>query len=196
MTELIAKGGPIMVVIIALSVFTATLIIERWIFLFVNRTRKGFLNRFFLLVKERKAREAYNLCKKTRGPVSEVLSVCLINYKVGKERMRESVSEVVARERPKLERYLSTIAVMGTIMPILGLLGTVTGMIQTFDVISVIGTGDPEALAGGISMALITTQAGLVVAIPIIILHNILSNKVERIMAEMEEVAKRFINLL
>ncbi|MDI6793351.1 MAG: MotA/TolQ/ExbB proton channel family protein [bacterium] len=190
------KGGPVLVVIILTSVTAFTLIIERWIFLSRQRTRPEFLRKFFDLERKAEYSGASELCAETRGPVARIMQVGITNRQDEKEVVRERIREVILEELPGLERYLSTIAVLGTIMPLLGLLGTVTGMISTFNVLSIAGTTDPNALAAGISEALITTEAGLITAIPTMLFHNFLSNKVDRLQLEMESSTTKFLNLL
>ena len=106
----------------------------------------------------------------------------------------DAVEEVLARENPKFERHLSTISTLGGAAPLLGLLGTVLGMIQLFDVITRYGTSDPKLLAGGIAVALVTTQMGLMVAIPVMLLHNALANRADLLSARTEEAAIAALN--
>ncbi len=120
--------------------------------------------------------KAKELANSHPGPIARMMRQGIANLGRSKDDIRESIQEAAMAEVPRLEKWLSTIAVIGTMMPIMGLLGTVTGMISTFDVITVKGTSDPKALAGGISEALITTQTGLIFALPIILLHNVLAS--------------------
>ena len=97
------------------------------------------------------------------------------------------MEEAILKQLPRLERFLPTLSVFAAIAPLLGLLGTVTGMIETFQVITRFGTSDPKLMAGGISEALITTQLGLAVAMPIIIIHHFLERRVDKVVGDMEE---------
>jgi biopolymer transport protein ExbB len=107
--------------------------------------------------------------------------------------LRESAfQEAILFQAGKLERFLPTISVLAAIAPLLGLLGTVTGMINTFQIITLFGAGDPRTMSGGISEALITTQLGLSVAIPLMLLHHFLERRVESLINDMEEKATRF----
>jgi biopolymer transport protein ExbB len=106
------------------------------------------------------------------------------------------LTEAILRELPRLERGLSMLAIFGAVAPLLGLLGTVTGMIDTFRVITLFGTGDPKLMSGGISEALITTEIGLAVAIPIMLLYTFLRRKVDGIVGEMEEKAVGLSNII
>jgi biopolymer transport protein ExbB len=104
--------------------------------------------------------------------------------------------ETVVVAMPPFERHLSILALGAAVSPLLGLLGTVTGMIHTFSLIAVFGTGDAHLLSGGISEALVTTEAGLVVAIPLLILHTFLTRRVRAIADGLERSAITFVNAL
>jgi len=101
--------------------------------------------------------------------------------------MENALQEAILNEIPSMERFLSTLGMLAAIAPLLGLLGTVTGMINTFHVINYYGTGDPRMMSGGISEALVTTMLGLSVAIPIMLVHTLLTRKVENTIAQMED---------
>ena len=111
-----------------------------------------------------------------------------------KEIVEEIMHEKMLEAQPKVDRFLSVIAVTAAVAPLLGLLGTVTGMINTFKLITLFGTGDARSLSSGISEALITTEFGLVVAIPALVAHSLLSRKAQSIMAHMEKMAVGFLN--
>ena len=110
----------------------------------------------------------------------------LMKFGQGREEIKEAIEDSANQEIPLLESNLSTLSTIGNIAPLLGLLGTVFGMIQSFNVITLMGVGNPEALSGGISVALLTTAFGLTVAIPTVAAHNYLSNRVEKLVREME----------
>ena len=110
--------------------------------------------------------------------------------------MENGLQEAILGEIPRLERFLSTLAVLASIAPLLGLLGTVTGMINTFQIITFHGTSDPRLMSGGISEALVTTMLGLGVAIPIMLCHSLLSRRVETIIAQLEEKSISFVNMV
>jgi biopolymer transport protein ExbB len=107
--------------------------------------------------------------------------------------LENALTEGILRQVPKLERFIPTLALFAVVSPLLGLLGTVSGMIKTFEIITEVGTGDPGMLAGGISEALLTTQFGLVVAIPIMLVHHFLKSQVDKIVNDMEEKGTAFI---
>jgi biopolymer transport protein ExbB len=108
--------------------------------------------------------------------------------------MENALQEAILGEIPPLERFLSTLGMLAAIAPLMGLLGTVTGMINTFHVITFYGTSDPRMMSGGISEALVTTMLGLCVAIPIMLCHTLLSRQVETMIATMEEKAVAMVN--
>ena len=115
---------------------------------------------------------------------------------MGREDMENALQEAILREIPSLERFLSTLAMLAAIAPLLGLLGTVTGMIDTFHVITQHGTGDPRMMSGGISEALVTTMLGLTVAIPIMLAHTLLNRSVDNRIGQMEEKAVALVNIV
>jgi biopolymer transport protein ExbB len=194
MIDTIQKGGVVMIPMIMLSIFVFALIVERALYLRSIRRNSGpFLDSFFDQWDNGKIANAKQVAEKHDGPNARMLLAGIKKLGRSKEIIRESINEAALAEMPKLNQFLSTISVIGTMMPILGLLGTVSGMISTFEVITVKGTGDPKALAGGISEALITTQTGLIFALPIILLHTFLQNRVEYFVNRMEGAATRFL---
>jgi biopolymer transport protein ExbB len=128
------------------------------------------------------------------GPAGVLLAAAVDHVDEKKEYIEEILYERMLNAKPRLEALLPFIALTAAAAPLLGLLGTVTGMISTFNMISLFGTGDPRTLSSGISEALITTEWGLYVAIPAVMLHALLSRRVKGILASMEETAVGFIN--
>lgn len=127
-----------------------------------------------------------------RFATCRVLHRALDNLGRSREVLERSLEEGLLHELPRLERFLPTLSILAAIAPLLGLLGTVTGMIDTFQVITLHGTGDPRMMSGGISEALITTQLGLAVAIPIMAVHHFLERRVDKILGDMEEKCTAF----
>ena len=113
-----------------------------------------------------------------------------------RDTLESVLQEAILHELPRIERGMAVLAVLGAVAPLLGLLGTVTGMIDTFRVITLFGTGDPKLMSGGISEALITTELGLAVAIPIMLLHTFLSRRADHIVGDMEEKAVQLTNII
>ncbi len=137
------------------------------------------------------------LCEQNqRIPTCNVLRAELDHPGAKKEVLQNALEESILKELPRLERFLTTLSVLAAVAPLLGLLGTVTGMIHTFQGITVFGTSDPRMMSGGISEALITTQLGLAVAIPIMIAHHFFDRRVEKIVGDMEEKGTALITVL
>ena len=129
-------------------------------------------------------------------PAARVLAAGLENRDNPKEVIESALSEAIVRETPRLERFLVALKVLAAVAPLLGLLGTVTGMINTFQVITTHGTGDPRLMAGGISEAMVTTQMGLAVAIPIMMVAAFLGRRANRLIQDMEEKALSLLGAL
>jgi biopolymer transport protein ExbB len=130
------------------------------------------------------------------SPLGRILAAGLVNRKHSKEVMKESIEEVGRQVVHELERYLNSLGSIASISPLLGLLGTVIGMIKVFSVIVTTGVGDPAVLAGGISEALITTAAGLSVAIPSLFFHRYFMGAVDELVLAMEEQALRLVEVI
>jgi biopolymer transport protein ExbB len=133
---------------------------------------------------------------KDSSPLGNVLAAGLINSRHGRQIMKESIEEVASHEIHEMERYLNALGTVAAVAPLMGLLGTVIGMIKVFAEIMAQGTGQANLLAGGISEALITTAAGLVVAIPALICHRILQRRVDEIVVYMEQEALKLVDVL
>ncbi len=133
---------------------------------------------------------------RSSSPLGRVLAAGLINRHHPREIMKESIEESGRQVAHQLERFLNTLGTIAMITPLLGLLGTVVGMIQVFAVITDIGVGNPGELAGGISQALITTAAGISVAIPALIFHRYFRGRVDELVLEMEQEAIKLIEVL
>ena len=193
----VTAGGPVIIPIAGVALFALLLILERVIYLarkgiFTTRTAEEIVG----LVRAEKYDEALELCEAKNAPVTSALSACLRNRGQSAEVIEDAVQEAVLNQLPKLERFLPTIAMLASVAPLLGLLGTVTGMIITFEMIATLGSGNPRIMAGGISQALITTAAGLVVAIPILLTHSFLAGRVDRLVSDMERFGAVLLNTL
>jgi len=139
---------------------------------------------------------AVSLVESSKTPMSRVLSAVLCSPGRSREALQDVATEAILAEVPTLERFGAAILVIAAVAPLLGLLGTVTGMIATFDIITEFGTGDPKMLSGGISEALITTQLGLIVAIPLVLLGNTLKSRAETVETRIERGALQVVNRL
>ena len=186
-----------MVPIIIISLTVWALIIEKLFEL--NRENINvdiFTDKLIELWNRGRKNEAIKLCKSTVGIAPKVLERGLIYEGKTKESIMENIRQVVLEKYPKLEHSLPTIGTLASVAPLLGLLGTVTGMISTFTTVTLHGTGDPQSLAKGISEALITTQSGLIIAIPALFFHNYIVRKLFSIMENLEKNSIRLINIV
>ncbi|EDY81427.1 transporter, MotA/TolQ/ExbB proton channel family protein [Verrucomicrobiia bacterium DG1235] len=154
----------------------------------------GSITKVVKLLRNGEHDAAMHEARSLPGPSGELIAVGVENSEEPKELLEEILLERMIATQPKIERLLSVIAVTAATAPLLGLLGTVTGMINTFKLITIFGTGDAKSLSGGISEALITTEFGLVVAIPSLLFHAFLSRRAKSIMAAMERSAMSFVN--
>lgn len=180
------KGGIVMYPLSLVAIIALLLFLERFIMLsYRGHLGRRFTKKMDALVTEKKYEEAADLCLKKETSLAMVLFAVLNKVNDTRENAERSLQEALLREQPKLERRMGLLAAMGTIAPLLGLLGTVTGIITLFTVITEVGTNDARVLAGGISEALVTTEMGLVIAIPVMILHGLLSEKIEKITSEL-----------
>ncbi len=196
--EQIPKGGPIVWPILGIAALAGLIILERIFFLMRKQVNA---ERFAEAVCTRAARQEWDecalLCKKKRSkPLPRVLAAGLEGRCLSREDLENVLQEAILNEIPPMERFLSTLGMLAAIAPLLGLLGTVTGMINTFHVITYFGAGDPRMMSGGISEALVTTMLGLAAAIPIMLCHTILSRRVETMIARMEEKSVTLVNTI
>jgi len=194
--EYTTSGGTLAWVIVFVGVVALLLSIVRAIFLRRSSTSTALLlKQLEDMVQTGKIEEALALCKKTPGATSRVIAAALRNIEKEREHLEDIISEAILHENNYLDRFGQVILVLAAVAPLLGLLGTVTGMIETFDVITEYGNSDPKMLSSGISVALITTQYGLYVAIPTLFIGNLLNGWAERIKDDMEQAALRVTNL-
>ena len=199
---IIRAGGIVMWPLLIIAVVALLLCIERIVYLWRIPTRTDKVMRELSQAISDSDFEACNkICRKNRRMplcivAKDVLSGFKNHAKVTKELLEDLLDESILKETPKLERFLTTLATLGAVSPLLGLLGTVTGMIHTFQSITVFGTGDPRLLAGGISEALLTTQVGLSIAIPVLLVHHFLSRRVEKIEDDLDEKGTALITTL
>jgi biopolymer transport protein ExbB len=198
--EQIKSGGPIVWPIFAIAAAALFIVISKVIFLNTVRRNTGkYMTRVNKFALEGNWKEIEALVQRHKGehsPVNHVIEAGLNARTEDRETLESILHESILRELPRLERGLSPLAIFGAVAPLLGLLGTVTGMIETFRVITLYGTGDPKLMSGGISEALVTTELGLAVAIPIMLVHTFLSRRVDHIVGEMEEKAVSLINIM
>ncbi len=197
MLELVKSGGWLMLPIIACSIVALGIVIERLWSLQRKRVMPDYLMRQILQLHKDDKLNLADLDKlKGSSPLGRILAAGLLNRDHNKEVMKEAIEEVGRQVVHELERYLNTLGTIASISPLLGLLGTVIGMIKVFSVIVTAGVGDPGVLAGGISEALITTAAGLSVAIPSLMFHRYFSGLIDRLVIGMEEQALKLVEVI
>lgn len=195
-SEIVEAGGVIAYVIVILGIIGGVMLVARIFFLWNSSTDIGKLvDEVIPFVQKGEVKKALDICHPSKGAASRVLAATIRNTKTDPEHLEDIISESILHETPYLDRFESAIMVFAAVAPLLGLLGTVTGMISTFDIITEYGTGDPKLLSGGISEALITTQLGLMVAIPMLLLGNLLSGWSDKIKDGMESAALRVMNI-
>ncbi len=186
-----------MVPIILCSVIAMAIIGERfWSLQKKKIVPPELVPQVWSLAKENKLDDVTIRRLKSNSPLGEILSAGLLNSKHGREIMKESILEAGRQAAHDLERFLNSLGTIASVTPLLGLLGTVLGMIKVFAAIMSHGVGDPGILAGGISEALITTAAGLTVAIPSLIFHRYFEGLVETYILDMEEESLKLIEIM
>ncbi|MEN8146893.1 MAG: MotA/TolQ/ExbB proton channel family protein [Campylobacterota bacterium] len=195
MLSVIDSGGIIGWVIVGLGSFGLLLALFRTIFLVGSNAKTASLPQSTLTeLLDGGQEKALEYLKEQKGATARVLKATVRNLDAEREHVEDVVMESIMHESGRLDRFGSAIMVIAAVAPLLGLLGTVTGMIATFDIITEFGTGDPKLLSGGISIALVTTELGLIVAIPMLLLGNMLSAWAEKIKDAMEHAALHLIN--
>jgi len=195
--SIVDSGGLIGWVIVGLGIFGLLLVFIRTFLLQKNsNTSHKFETQISNLVSSGKLSEAEKACDSGKGSIARVLSSTLRHVKDDRDHMEDIITEAILHESSTLNKFSSTILVIAAVSPLLGLLGTVTGMIETFDIITEFGTGDPKLLSSGISVALVTTELGLIVAIPTLLLGTLLASWSESIKLDMEKVALKVTNII
>lgn len=178
--EMMDRGGPVMWIIFVTAWIAIIMLTERS--LRIHRWGKNASLHHSQIEETGTLDPALN-----HSPISLLLQRLATQNISNKDELAEHMNIQLTEIMPKLEGTLPTIAVIGSLLPMLGLLGTVTGMIEVFQVIALHGTGDPQEMAGGISQALLTTASGLIIAIPVIFAHHILVRKLRNVLATTEQ---------
>ncbi|HEC68771.1 MAG TPA: MotA/TolQ/ExbB proton channel family protein [Candidatus Omnitrophica bacterium] len=200
MFDFFLRGGPLMWLILLCSIISITIILERFYYFYQARTKiPNIFSRVKSLLKDGKADEALKLCEDTSGPIAHILAIG-IHIRNRSNRSIEEREKILVRAGSRiirrLEKNLRGLAIIGNIAPLLGLLGTVTGMIKAFMKIQELGGRvDASVLAGGIWEALITTAFGLFVAIPTLVAYHYFEGRVDNIASEMKDVASELLEI-
>jgi len=195
--EMVQAGGWLMVPIILCSVIALAIVGERFWSLQQKRIApKNLVAQIWQWHKSSSLDKEHIRALATSSPLGKVLAAGLVNRHHPRDIMKESIEETGRQVVADLDRYLNTLGTIASITPLLGLLGTVIGMIKVFAAITTQGVGNPTVLAGGISEALITTAAGLLVAIPSLIFYRYFKGKVDQLVLKMEEEAMKIVDVM
>lgn len=192
--EWVRAGGPLVWPIFGIGILALFFALERlWFFFRIRSNSDRIIGEITSLLESNRIDECRRYClEKKNYPICQILNSGLDQIGAAREVLEDSLQEAILRFLPRLERFIPTLGMLAAVAPLLGLLGTVSGMINTFQVITIFGTGDPKLMAGGISEALITTELGLTVAIPVMLIHHFFERRVEVIVGDMEEKATAF----
>jgi biopolymer transport protein ExbB len=198
----VVRGGPVMIPVILCSIFALAIIIERMLFYYVGLrfNSQEILSQILENVRKNRINNAIEICEKNQYYITNILKAGLIHYEDSKEIIKEAMDSASLYELPKLEKNLSFLSTISQVSPLLGLLGTVTGLVRCFYVIekkaATVGMVNPSDLAAGIWEALITTVAGLCVAIPGYIAYHYFVHKVDMYILEAERAASELLEVL
>lgn len=189
--EFYDKGGPVMHALLACSLVGLVFIFERfWALYSAKINTQEFLDRVrTALLKRKNVKEAITTCEEYQGPIANIMKAGLLKYGRPQDEIERTIEAASAHELARLERGLAVLATISNIAPLLGFLGTVSGMINSFDALARAGLSNPGLVAQGISEALITTATGLAVAIPILAAYNYFTSRVSKFVLEMETSA-------
>ena len=197
MVEIVSAGGWLMLPIILCSIVAIAIVIERfWTLSAARITPKYILAQVWTWLKNNQLDSTKLRELRLSSPLGQILAAGLLSSKYGRQAMIDGIEQAAAQVIHDMERYLSTLGTIAAITPLLGLLGTVVGMIRVFSEIMLQGTGNANALAGGISEALITTAAGLTVAIPTYIAHRFFMRRVESLVLNLELESIKLVDAL
>jgi len=195
--EIVKAGGWLMLPIILCSIVAIAIIIERfWTLSAARISPRHVVGQVWNWIKNNELDNTRLRELRLSSPLGQILASGLVNARYGRAAMIESIEQTASLVVHEMERYLSTLGTIAAITPLLGLLGTVIGMIKVFTEIMVQGTGNANALAGGISEALITTAAGLTVAIPAFMFHRMFMRRVETLVLGLEQESVKLVDAL
>jgi biopolymer transport protein ExbB len=197
MFEIVKAGGIVMVPIILASIVAAAIFLERIWSLQARRVVPAELTeKVWKWVEQRQVTDKHIHALQQNSPLGKILAAGLANRHRDRAVINQIIEDTGRHVVHELERFINALGTIASIAPLLGLLGTVLGMIRTFNVIRTEGVGDPAAMAGGIAVALITTAAGLTVAIPALLGYKFLRGRVETLVVQMEKEAMKLVNAI
>ncbi|HLD83020.1 MAG TPA: MotA/TolQ/ExbB proton channel family protein [Candidatus Omnitrophota bacterium] len=199
--QVFLAGGPVMWPILLCSIFAFAIIIAKWFQIHrIKINTQEFLNNILDKMKRHQIKEALQACDTAKGPISNILKAGILKYDRPRTQIKEAIEDASLYEIPRLEKNLTALATIAHISPLLGLLGTVTGMVRCFQSIQAKSASfhpvSPGDLAGGILEALLTTVAGLIVAIPTFVAYNYLVSRIDHFILEIEKAATELVNFL
>jgi biopolymer transport protein ExbB len=195
--ELVKSGGWLMLPIILCSIAALAICIERLLALRDKKVLPAhLLGEVWSWIKNNQLDTGKLRDLKQSSPLGVLLAAGLTNARHGREAMKESIEEAASAVVCELERYLNALGTVALVAPMLGLVGSVIGIIGVFSAIRLHGTGDPGVLAGGISEALITTASGLIVAIPATIMHRFFSGRITTLVVRLEQETLKLVDAL
>jgi biopolymer transport protein ExbB len=191
------KGGPIMWVILLISIYGLGVFLERLYYLWnIRLDSRLLLSDVKGMLKEGELEEAGNTLRRTSGPLPAILKAGVRQLERGVDGLRDVMMQAGEVQMRSVEGNANHLAIIANIAPLLGLLGTVTGMIIAFNSISAQGMGNPNIVADGIATALLTTAFGLMVALPAIVAHNYIDNKIEFVRCDCEDRTNEFMTVI
>ena len=197
MAELFQKGGPFMWPLLFALILGIAVALERlWTLSRASINTRKFFAAVQEALEEGGAEQAAEVCANTRGPVASIFHAGLLRLDRGIDHVEKAIEASGAIEMAFLEKGMVWLATVANVAPLLGFLGTVSGMIKAFQAIADAGDVEPSIVASGISEALITTAAGLAIAIPIQVVHNLFVSRVDKIIIDMEETSTAFVDTL
>jgi biopolymer transport protein ExbB len=182
------KGGPMMWPLLAISIVVIAMVFERlYHYRKVSINTPEFLKKIRIALEAKKIKEAITMCENYRGPIASIMKSGLLKSGRPREEIETAIAASGGVEMSRLERGLTGLATCASIAPLMGFLGTVTGMIKAFEAIAAHGLNNPALVAVGISEALITTATGLIIGIPALTFYNYFNSRVSKLVLEMEE---------
>ena len=197
MLQYVVDGGVVMIPIGLCSIIALAAFLERLVALRRSRVvPSSLVKQLTTLIESGRFDEALSTCRKHEVAIARVMEVALQVREQDRAAIKERLTEVGRREAASMERFIPVVGTIASIAPLLGLLGTVGGMIQTFAAIQQSGLGNVDSLAGGISVALITTFAGLSVGIPAVVANRFLLSRVDALLMELEDATLAMLDLL
>ncbi|MGL4308310.1 MotA/TolQ/ExbB proton channel family protein [Cetobacterium sp. SF1] len=194
------QGGPLVWILFGMSVIGSSIVLEKLLYLFKRekKYKKVFKQKIISLVANSQINEAIELSKNENNSIGRTVSAFLkrMNAQGDYHHFEQLAKEIEFQEVEGLERHLHILGIIAYTAPMVGLLGTVTGMIGAFNQMALLGAGNPNVVASGISQALITTAAGLIVAIPAMITYNLLNKRLDNVSDEIDKITTTIVNII